>query len=138
MHRKDPALSEATRAQGPRGLPGAEMCREPRGPGRAERRGGVPAVEQAARPPCVVLALVGAVREISLGRKPLRVAWAGRGVLRAVLTSIAQDLDPDRAPACLAVEPRTLLEAEQTHVASGFVLFSFFFFFLEEIQRGPP
>ncbi|KAJ8782250.1 hypothetical protein J1605_010229 [Eschrichtius robustus] len=57
-----------------------------------------------------VPALVGTRREMSMGPKSLRVAGAGRGVLRAALTWIAPDLEPDRAPACAAPEPRTLLE----------------------------
>ena len=60
-----------------------------------------------------------------MGPKSLRVAGAGWGVLRAALTWISPDLEPDRAPACAAPEPRTLLEVGQTHVESGFVLFCF-------------
>lgn len=126
MHRKDQALSEATWAQGPRGpgrrgVPGAQWSRTGWRAGMGSPRLSTPLVLL-----CVVLAHVGTVREISLGRKPLRVARAGCCVLRAVLTSIALDLDPDSTPACSASEPGTLLEAERTHVASGFVLFSFF------------
>lgn len=63
------------------------------------------------------------------------MAGEGPGCSRATLPSIAPDLEPNRAPAFVVHEPRTLPEVGQTHVESGrFVLF----FFLEEIRRGQP
>lgn len=128
MHRKDQALSEATWARGPRGPARAPRCAgSPAAPDRVEPGDGVLAIELAARPP---LRGAGARRDDERNFSGTKAPSSGRGwprgVLRAMLTSIASDLDRDRAPACSTLEPRTLLEAEQTHVASGFVLFSFF------------
>ena len=122
MHRKDQALSEATWAQGPR----APRCAgSPVVPDWVERGDGVPEVEHIARP----LRGAGARRDSERNFSGTKAPSSGKGW--PLCSPSCAHLDRSgfgpRSHACLlGFRTRDLLEAERTHVASGFVLFSFF------------